>query len=148
MGSWRLSPLRQFQISDFPLFLWKISQFLFFNKISVFIVLAIDSKFVTFPLFSHNWYLIHFTLFRKNSFPPTFLHFPPILVQFLCFSSFRLYRFPSILTIMHLCIMQYTNWTPLHGLSEYLRSKITGSMDTVTSRLSEPVASKDSENCG
>src|SRR6218665_3420602 len=75
------------------------------------------SKFVTFPLFSqHLGYRPTFPpISGKNHFPLMFIGyiFPYFLFNFRVFCVIYLFRFSPISTMMHLCIMPYTYWTPL-----------------------------------
>src|SRR6218665_716375 len=77
-----------------------------------FFPLVIDHKFRIFPLFS----LFHFPpLSRKLLFPPYFEKFSPtfqkihLLLRTLC-----VFRFPTTLPMMHLCITQCTHCRQLH----------------------------------
>src|SRR6218665_887161 len=74
--------------------------------------LVIDHKFRIFPLFCLFQYIS--PLFGENYFPPILKNFPPVFKKFTCFlRTFRVFRFPPTLTMMHLCITQCTCWTPL-----------------------------------
>jgi len=68
--------------------------------------------------------ICYFPYFRKiDTFPPIwdkalfpiyFFKFPPIFIKVACFCLIYVFLTTSpILTVMHLCIMQYTYWTPL-----------------------------------
>src|SRR6218665_4201614 len=58
---------------------------------------------------------VHFPLFRENYyFPPTFTNSPLCFRKIhLLFTYFFCISFPPTLTMMHLCIIQCTYWTPL-----------------------------------
>src|SRR6218665_1740732 len=53
------------------------------------------------------------TFFRIIPYFRCFSTFPPDFVKFTCFYIVCVFRFPSCLTMMHLCITQCTHWTPL-----------------------------------
>ena len=46
-----------------------------------------------------------------------FFNFPLFSFNLTFFAQFRFFGFPPVLTMMHLCIMLYTYWTPL---SDYI----------------------------
>ena len=52
--------------------------------------------------------------------PPILTYFPDVLDTFTCFlHTLRVFRFPPTLTMMHLCIIQCTYWTPLCELTNW-----------------------------
>src|SRR6218665_1370456 len=88
-------------VSDFPLFSKK-----FQTLRKIFTMLPFPDKFLDFhpPKF-------------LMTFPPYFNKFSPVLDKFTCFlHTLRVFRFPPTLTMMHLCIIQCTYWTPLDTL--------------------------------
>src|SRR6218665_389502 len=69
---------------------------------------------------SHRPQISNFPLYfrlpisEKIFFPPPLANFPPHNAKFTCFlHTFCLFRFPPILTMLHLCIIQCTYWTLL-----------------------------------
>jgi len=68
---------------------------------------------------------INSTLFRQN-----FKNFPPIFVQFTFFGLICGFWFPSILTMMRLCIMIYAYWKP-RFISNHLSATDTVVMMTM-----------------
>src|SRR6218665_1389728 len=75
--------------------------------------LVIDHKFLISPLFSLFHYIFPY-LFRENYYSPYFYRFPPVFREFTCFlHTLCVFPFPPTLTMMHLCITQFTYWTPL-----------------------------------
>ena len=98
----------------------KFSQFdLFPKKFSIFIRQIFWLPFCHWPkifqFLPYFRYFNTFPLFREVFHSsPTFTNFPPDFVKFTCFvHTFCLFRFPTTLTMMHLCITQCTYWTPL-----------------------------------
>src|SRR6218665_38837 len=65
-----------------------------------------------FPLFS----LFHYIspLFRENYYSPCLCKFSfSFRTIYVFLHTFCVFRFPLVLTMMHLCIAQCTHWTPL-----------------------------------
>lgn len=90
-----------------------------FSKMSVCIhqniwwpLLVVYSKFVTFPYFRRMY---TFLPIAEKLYPFYFFTFLPIFVQFICFlHNLRVFCFPLFSPcMMHLCVVQYTYWTPL-----------------------------------
>jgi len=96
-----------FPISPFPKQILqfspaKISDDLFCHRLQI-----LNSS----PIFA---VLVRSPLFRKKYYFPYFCKFPSDFVKCRCFlHTLCVFRFPSTLTMMHLCITQCTYWTPL-----------------------------------
>src|SRR6218665_866857 len=114
----------------------------FLFQISPFFRKFFDIPWRIFPILAFSEIIFDFhppkflmTFYYKFSIPPIFpvsLHFPPISQKLLfpyfkkCSLCFRkmyvflhtlyVFRIPPILTLMHLCIIQCTYWTPLPSI--------------------------------
>jgi len=101
-------------ISDFPLF----SEYFIHPQKFLVTYLVIDSEFFNFlPIFAKSYISPYF---GKNYYCPPFIDFLLHFVQFTCLlPTFRAFRFPYSLTMMHLCIIQCTYWTPLVTVKPY-----------------------------
>ena len=111
-GQWCISPYFRFPPSFrvfpsgkfFPL----LPQKIWFHPPKL---LVIDSKLIISPYFPNNEILPIY----KISYSPYFLPFFPDFVKFTPFLHTLRVFLPPSLTMMHLCIMQCTYWTPLFG---------------------------------
>jgi len=116
------------RFSDVPLFkkisqsLWKNSKLPFSNYFKKCMCLIRQNFW--WPIFTKK--LTHSPHISSSiseivKFSPTFQNFPPVFAQFLCFfPSFTWLFLSPVLTMMHLCIIQYMNrstrrayWKPL-----------------------------------
>ena len=119
-------------VSDFPLFSKQFSDsaenvhnFTFSRKFFRFSSAKISDDLSPpyFPCFS-----TFPSLFRKNYyFSPTFYKFPPCFRKIHVFLyALCIFRFPPTLTMMHLCITQYTYWSHLVVYFQRCHSSVPG----------------------
>ena len=85
-------------------------------KIYYDLFLVIDHTFRISPHIFSLFEYMHFPMFRENYYFPLLSKiFPPVFEKFTCFlHTLCVFRFPSTLTMMHVCITQCTYWTPLY----------------------------------
>src|SRR6218665_1575140 len=88
------------------------------------------------PIIIISQKLIHFSPVSKKLSFSLFLTISSVFIRFMSFFIyFTCFFLPSVLTMMHLCVIQHTHWTPLHARFENRNAKRYDNV--VVSKLSQ-----------